>query len=221
MFIQSLNCVIKNLCCHSFIHLTDLPGQVRKCKLPGVKDLDDWQSRVVSAREMAMLKDLTLYQQALREYLDYCGHAVNNTYVQFLDPKTKDVDVALVRLNKYVIVGMQTDLEESLQRWKIIAMWTCRDHPKATWIGRTLTNPENSDAHFRESTSLANGTGTELASPTIEQLDPDLQQLIRTLTAGDEVIFRRAKDLYEEQGNWFKLKESAYNDRSGAVDVRQ
>jgi len=38
-----------------------------------------------------------------------------------------------------------------------------------------------------------------------------LQQLIRTLTVGDEVIFRRAKELYEEQGKWFRLKESEHN----------
>jgi hypothetical protein len=176
-----------------------------------VKDLEDWQSRVVSARELAFLNDLTLYQKALREYLDGCGHAVDNVYVQFLDPKTKNVDVALLHLNKYVIVGMQTDLDEPLRRWKKIVMWSCRQHPKATWIGRALTNPEKIDSHYRESTSLINGTGNELASPTIEQLDPDLQQLIRTLTVGDEVIFRRAKELYEEQGKWFRLKESEHN----------
>lgn len=102
---------------------------------------------------------------------------------------------------------------------------TCHTNSSAvsSWAASstTLLRPWPRHYRFRESTSLANGTGTELASPTIEQLDPDLQQLIRTLTAGDEVIFRRAKDLYEEQGNWFKLKESAYNDRSRAVDVRQ
>ena len=196
----------------------DLPGQVKKCRLPGVDDLDGWQSRVSSAREVAMLEDLSLYQQALREYLDDCGYVADNVYVQFLDPKTKDVDVALNRLNKYVIVGMQTDLDESLQRWTKIAMWTCRNHPKAKLIGRALSNPDKWGSHFRESSSLANGTGNELASPSIDELDPDLQQLIRTLTQEDEVIFRRAEELYDEQGKWFKLQHSE-DSNSGEVVV--
>mmetsp|Transcript_12403 Transcript_12403/g.19085 ORF Transcript_12403/g.19085 Transcript_12403/m.19085 type:complete len:464 (-) Transcript_12403:1998-3389(-) len=186
------------------------PGLVRKCRLPGVKDLNDWQSRIITAREVAALNDLSLYQQAMREYLSFCENAVDNAYVQFLDPKTNDVDVALAHLNKYVIIGMQTDLDESLQRWTKIALWSCREHPKATMIGRALTDPANVDSHlnFRDSSLLANSTGNELASPTIDELDLDLQQLIRTLTAGDEVIFRRAQELYEEQSHWFKMNHS-------------
>ena len=78
--------------------------------------LEAWQNRIISAREVAALDDLTLYQQALREYLESCKNAVDNAYVQFLDPKTKDVGVALAHLNKYVIVGMQTDVDQSLER---------------------------------------------------------------------------------------------------------
>ena len=182
--------------------------------MPGVDGADDadvvdaWQSRIISAREVAALKDLTLYQQALREYLDSCENAVDNAYVQFLDPKTKDVDVALAHLNKYVIVGMQTDLDESLERWAKITLWTCRDHPRAAIIGKALTDPDLRDSRSRVSSSLANGTADELASPTIDELDLDLQQLIRRLTAGDQVIFQRALQLFEEQGNWFKPKQS-------------
>lgn len=172
--------------------------------MPGVNGLADWQSRIITAREVATLKDLSLYQQALREYLSYCGNAVDNAYIQFLDPKTNDVDVALAHLNKYVIIGMQTDLDESLQRWTKMALWSCREHPNAKMIGRALTDPANLDSHFRDSTLLANSTGSELASPTIDELDLDLQQLLRTLTAGDEVIFQRAQELYEEQGHWFE-----------------
>ncbi len=189
------------------LFVTGPPGLVRRCKLPGVNDLDGWQSRIITAREVAALNDLSLYQQALQEYLSNCENAVDNAYVQFLDPKTKDVDVALAHLNKYVIVGMQTDLDESLERWTKMALWSCREHPKATQIGRALANPANLDSHFRDSTLLANSTGTELASPTIDELDLDLQQLLRKLTAGDEVIFRRAQELYEEQGHWFETKE--------------
>ena len=169
--------------------------------------LEAWQNRIISAREVAALNDLTLYQQALREYLESCKNAVDNAYVQFLDPKTKDVGVALAHLNKYVIVGMQTDLDQSLERWTKVTLWTCRDHPHAEIIRKALTDPALRDKRFRESSTLANGTTNELASPTIDQLDLDLQQLIRRLTAGDEVIFERALQLYEEQGNWFRSKQ--------------
>ena len=186
-------------------------GQARKNEI-------EWQERVVRAREVATLENnTTLYQQALREYLTVCRHVVDNAYVQFLDPRTKNVDVALHHLNKYVIVGLQSDLEESLQRISKVTMWSCRDHPKFHAIRKALTNTDKVGAHFRESISLleikekgleATSTGNytpsvELASPTIDELDTDLQQLIRTLTVDDEVIFRRAKKLYEEQGKWF------------------
>ena len=189
-------------------HSVGLPGQVRLCKLPGVEDLDGWQHRVILAREAAVSKNLTLYQEALREYLEKCSHAVDNAYVQFLDPKTKDVENALEYLNKYVIVGMQTDMEETFQRWTKVALWTCRDHPRMATIEKALSDPANTDSHYRESTSLANGTTHELASPTIDELDLDLQQLIRSLTADDQLIFQRAKELYEEQGQWFELKKT-------------
>lgn len=201
----------------------DLPGQVMKCALPGGADLHEWQSQVISARRVAALeKNLTFYQQALRDYLSVCRYAVDNVYVQFLDPRTKDVDVALQHLEKYFIVGMQSDLEQSLQRWSKIALWSCRDHPNANAILKALTDPNNVGAHFRESTSLmkqkekdegTNNTenlfsSVELASPTIDELEPDLQQLIKILTVYDEIIFRRAEELYDEQGKWFLRKNS-------------
>lgn len=193
----------------------DVPGRVRKCRLPGVVNLEAWQERVILTR---LEKNLTMYQQALREYLDACGHVVDNAYVQFLDPRTKDVDIAVKHLEQYFIVGMQSDLEESLQRITKIAINSCRDHPKFEAIRKALTNTDRVGSHYRESVSLlrskeegieatASGNYTpsvELASFTINELDTDLQQLISKSTVGDEVIFRRAKELYEEQGKWFR-----------------
>lgn len=135
-----------------------------------------------------------------------------------LTPRTKDVDIAVEHLEQYFIVGMQSDLEESLQRITKIAINSCRDHPKFEAIRKALTNTDRVGSHYRESVSLlrskdegieatASGNYTpsvELASFTINELDTDLQQLIRKSTVGDEVIFRRAKELYEEQGKWFR-----------------
>jgi hypothetical protein len=113
---------------------------------------------------------------------------------------------------------MQSDLEESLQRITKISINSCRDHPKFEAIKKALTNTDRVGSHYRESVSLlrskdegieatASGNYTqsvELASFVINELDTDLQQLIRKLTVGDEVIFRRAKELYEEQAKWFR-----------------
>ena len=193
----------------------DIPGRVRKCRLPGVVNLEAWQERVIRIR---LEKNLTVYQQALREYLDVCGHVVDNAYVQFLDPNSKDVNIAVKHLEQYFIVGMQSDLEESLQRITKIAINSCRDHPKFEAIRKALTNTDRVGSHYRESVSLlrskdegieatASGSYTpsvELASFPINELETDLQQLIRKLTVGDEIIFRRAKELYEEQAKWFR-----------------
>ena len=200
--------------------------QVGMCSLPGADTTrHQWQSRVIAAREAVKLENNnTLYQQALREYLDSCRDVVSNVYVQFLDPDTKNVNVALEHLEKYVIVGLQDDLDESLQRWAKIAVWSCRDHPNISRIRKDLlTEPKHVGARFRQSATLLasnegdeNGAGTgtaEIASPTLEELDEDLQQLIRTLTVDDETIFQRAKELYEEQGRWFELAKDVGDNR--------
>lgn len=190
--------------------------QVRTCSLPGADtpmDQNQWQSRVIAAREAVKLENnYTLYQQALREYLDSCRNVVSNAYVQFLDPDTKDVNVALHHLEKFVIVGLQEDLDESLQRWAKIAAWSCRDHPNISRIRKDLlTEPKHVGAHFRESAALLpsnegdeNGAGTGTADAPLNELDEDLQQLIKKLTVYDEAIFQRAKELYTEQGRWFE-----------------
>jgi len=195
----------------------DRPGQLKRCTLPGEVNSNQWQNRVVAARAAVTLQNnYTLYQQALREYLESCRDIVSNVYVQFLDPVTNDVNIAVRLLEKFVIVGLQGDIDESLQRWAKIAVWSCRDHPYINRIRKDLlTEPKHVGTHFRQSATLMelkgdgvdeneaiNGTA-ELASPTLNELDADLQQLIRALTVDDEVIFQRAEELYAEQGHWF------------------
>lgn len=43
--------------------------------------------------------------------------AVDNTYVQFLDPNTKSLEVALHNLERYIVVGLQSDMTETISRW--------------------------------------------------------------------------------------------------------
>jgi hypothetical protein len=128
------------------------PGEIKKtiCSYQdlGVSNLKEWQERVVRAREILTLRnEPKYYMLALRTYLNKCRAAVDNVYVQFLDPVTKDVDVALHHLNTYVIVGLQTDMEETLQRWKKIAFNSCNDHPKFQAIKDTLEESAHSVMH--------------------------------------------------------------------------
>ncbi|KAL3787574.1 hypothetical protein HJC23_000062 [Cyclotella cryptica] len=110
------------------------PGEVDKCDLPGAGKgkgrVERWNERVVKAREIATLQhDWTEYQSLLREYLDTCRMAADNAYIQFLDPYSKDVNRAINNLEKYVIVGLQTEMEETMERWINITKKSCRKHP--------------------------------------------------------------------------------------------
>ncbi|KAL3795554.1 hypothetical protein HJC23_009267 [Cyclotella cryptica] len=111
------------------------PGSVGKCDLPGaesgkvVERVKRWGEIVVKAREIATLQNNTApYQDLLRKYLRTCESANDNAYVQFLDPDTKDVNVALQNLEDYVIVGLQNEMGETLNRWVNITRRSCRSH---------------------------------------------------------------------------------------------
>lgn len=109
------------------------PGEVEKCDLPGAgkgrNRVDRWNAIVVKAREAATLQhNWTEYQSLLRVYLDTCIMAADNAYVQFLDPYSKDVKRAIFNLEKYVIVGLQTDLENTMKRWINITKSSCKSH---------------------------------------------------------------------------------------------
>ena len=111
------------------------PGTVGKCDLPGVsgnisKRVEEWEKKVVKTREIATLQNNTTpYQDLLRQYLKVCEVAVDNAYVQFLDPDTKDVNIAIQNLEDYVIVGLQNKMGETLSRWVNITGRSCQSHP--------------------------------------------------------------------------------------------
>eukprot|EP00569_Conticribra_weissflogii_P001608 CAMPEP_0171351538 /NCGR_PEP_ID=MMETSP0878-20121228/39330_1 /TAXON_ID=67004 /ORGANISM="Thalassiosira weissflogii, Strain CCMP1336" /LENGTH=630 /DNA_ID=CAMNT_0011856869 /DNA_START=150 /DNA_END=2042 /DNA_ORIENTATION=+ len=206
------------------------PGEVGKCMLPGVEKLEDWQARVIEARKAVdeSRNDTTVYQNVLKEYLTECKSAADNAYVQFLDPNTKNVNVALENLEKYVIVGLQTHVEESLERWMNITLRSCRGRPQfpiikdrlqkeyhtqagKKWRASDLLTdselkldgtPKNNDHYKHEKEREGEEPTVKLASPKFESFDEDLQKLILEYTAGDAVIFQRVLEMYEEQRHW-------------------
>ena len=110
------------------------PGEVGRCDLPGAgagkERVNRWNAIVVKAREIATLQhNWTEYQSLLRIYLDTCSMAADNAYVQFLDPYSKDVKRAISNLETYVIVGLQTDLDNTMKRWINITKDSCLRHP--------------------------------------------------------------------------------------------
>jgi len=209
------------------------PGEIKKTSCSyqdlGVSNLKEWQERVVRAREILSVRnEPKYYMLALRTYLNKCRAAVDNVYVQFLDPVTKDVDVALHHLNTYVIVGLQTDMEETLQRWMRIALRSCNDHPNFQRIKDTLEESAHSVKHrvsIVQVDSMHNGIvvggDSEIAAGDTENedettaeevvdlvkwrfqfFDDDVKRLMRQLTKSDEVIYKRVLEMYEEQRNW-------------------
>lgn len=150
-----------------------------------------------------------------------CHNAADNAYVQFLDPDTKDTQVALDNLERYVIVGLQSDLDRTLQRWKNIVLQSCGDHPKNEELRERL-NGTTADEHYRKSVSQVNpeeenqsndkaeeesgnneessiavDNAIELMSPQVDSFDPDLQEIVREFTKGDEVIYKRVVEMYD------------------------
>ena len=225
------------------------PGQVGRCDLPGAGKgkgrVNRWNAIVVKARETATLQhNWTEYQSLLRTYLDTCSMAADNAYVQFLDPYTKDVNLAVTNLEKYVIVGLQTDMDETMKRWINITKNSCRGHhhydqmhgkvfqkilidmqrnggfdrkrqstvdlkskingptSKRTNITAARALLELSVEDVSPEKDITPKSEIKLISPDIDIFDQNLQNLIHKFTAGDEVIYKRVLQLYEEQRNW-------------------
>jgi len=189
------------------------PGEVGKCDLPGHKRQAQWQESVVRARTVATTQnDTSDYQKLLRDYLHDCRMAADNAYVQFLDPNTKDIHVAMANLERYVIVGLQSDLQRTLDRWKNITLQSCGDHPQFEALKKALFMPSTStsktDTHYRKSVSRVDGSGkagkfgrvdaVNLVSPDIDMFDEDLKELLRKMTAGDEYIYKRVIEMHDE-----------------------
>eukprot|EP00571_Detonula_confervacea_P006871 CAMPEP_0172318844 /NCGR_PEP_ID=MMETSP1058-20130122/36007_1 /TAXON_ID=83371 /ORGANISM="Detonula confervacea, Strain CCMP 353" /LENGTH=272 /DNA_ID=CAMNT_0013033759 /DNA_START=722 /DNA_END=1540 /DNA_ORIENTATION=- len=179
------------------------PGQVRMCNTRGIQHTAKWQERVADARKLATTSNnSTVYQAMLREYLDKCSDAVYNAYTAFLDPLTKNLTVAMNHLEKHVVVGLQHDINGTLQRWRNITLDACNEHPDYSKMKKVLTNTSESHGEKKFRASPIVKDSVVLSSPDISQFDQDLQDIIRACTEEDEVIYKRATEIYEEQSRW-------------------
>ena len=115
------------------------PGQVTRCEFPHGFNRETWQDEITTAANRATKTgDSRQYQEMFMGYLQSCRwvtrrtlsrspqlvanyllhrKAVDNTYVQFLDPNTKSLEVALHNLERYIVVGLQSDMTETISRW--------------------------------------------------------------------------------------------------------
>lgn len=185
------------------------PGRVAKCALPS----KPWTKTVMDAREVAIQTNETSeYQRLFLSYLNTCSDAVSNTYVQFLDPNTKDLAVALTHLNEYVIVGLQSDIDGTLDRWTKIVLQSCQGHPRYQVMKDHIMDAfkVNGDHRYKDTMQSVGGENSSevaslssLSSPlAVETFDNDLQRMIHEFIAGDIVIYLRAIELYYEQRGW-------------------
>ena len=163
----------------------------------------EWQRNVTNARELYTLSnDTTAYQSMLREYLTRCRNATFNSYTQYLDPLTQNVDIALNHLEHHVIVGLQEDVAGSLQRWINITMNSCKHHPAYAEMKAVLhqSMSMHGDIVANSTRSAIEKDSVILSTPNVNDLDEDMQNMIKEYTEEDERIYKRAVELYEEQG---------------------
>lgn len=164
------------------------PGQVTQCDLPvatnGTAKIP-WAKQIVQAR---------MLQSMFRNYLRACPVPTDNAYTGFLDPLHRNLTTALRNLENHVIVGLQDDIDNSLQRWINITLNTCLSHPSFAQLEKLL---ENQDTVGVLNPSLSRMNSVDLVVPAIETFDDDLKEMIRKYTKEDEVIYKRAVELYK------------------------
>jgi hypothetical protein len=140
-------------------------------------------------------------QKMLREYLQRCPNATKNVYTQFFDPLTKNLSVALDHLGKHrVVVGLQDNVEESLQRWINVTLGACSDRPDYSRLRGTLTESFKVHGGTKANVHTKVAESVTLSPPNISAYDMELRDLLRAYTHEDEVVYKRARELYDEQG---------------------
>lgn len=182
---------------HGIRYGANRPGSVKLC----VWDKER-QKNVAEARRLALVyNDTTSYQKMLREYLQRCPDATKNVYTQFFDPLTKNLSVALDHLDKHrVVVGLQDKVEESLQRWINATLGACSDRPDYSRLRGTLTESFKVHGGTKANVRTKVAESVTLSPPNISAYDKELRDLLRAYTHEDEVIYKRARELYDEQG---------------------
>lgn len=187
---------------HGIVYGAGKPGQVKNCNPNKAGWKGPWRERVATARRMATESNNTMhYQTLLRHYLEQCKDATWNMYTQFLDPATKDVNVALHNLEEYVIVGLQTNITETLQLWANTMKKSCRHRPDYDQMGATiLFKPFNeTQEEKREKVSISVKHLVVLKPPNVSEFDDDLKDLFNAYIKEDEIIYQRAKELHAKQ----------------------
>ncbi|KAK1735946.1 hypothetical protein QTG54_013393 [Skeletonema marinoi] len=187
---------------HGIIYGADKPGQVQSCNLQKAGWVRGWRQRVATARRLAITSNTTIhYQTLLRYYLEKCKDASWNVYTQFLDPDTKDVSVALHNLEQYVIVGLQTNITETIQLWTNTTRRNCRHREDFDQFRLTLLSEPFRETYTekREKVSIAVKNSVELVTPNFTLFDDDLKDMFNAYIKEDTIIYQRAKELYAEQ----------------------
>ena len=95
------------------------------------------------------------------------------------------------------MIGLQDKVQESLQRWINITLGTCSDRPDYLRLKGTLT--ELFKVHGGTMANVRTEVAYSVKPPDISAYGKDLQDLMRAYTHEDEVIYKRARKLYEEQ----------------------
>lgn len=176
------------------------PGHVHRCPLEGSNS--NWQKRIANARmKVTVSNDTSDYEGLLRHYLTKCKDAAYNVYAQFLDPVTKDVNVALANLEKYVIVGLQTNITETLQLWANMTRKNCHNHRKFDAMQKSMLSIpfQETFVELREKVSIGEKDLVKFVTPDYTNFEKDLTLMIEEFIKEDEVIFNRAKELYKQQ----------------------
>jgi len=141
------------------------------------------QKNVAEARKLALVyNDTTSYQKMLREYLQRCPDAAKNEYTQFC-----------------VEVGLQDNVEDS-QRWINVTLGDCSDRPDYSRLRGTLTESFKVHGWTKANVRTKVAESVTLSPPNISAYNKELRDLLRAYTHEDEVIYKRARGLYDEQG---------------------
>eukprot|EP00956_Cyclotella_meneghiniana_P001093 scaffold1278_cov59-Cyclotella_meneghiniana.AAC.7 len=100
-----------------------------------------------------------------------------------------------------IIFGLQGDMVNLIERWINITLNTCQIHPSFALLEELLNNHDAFDV-LNPSPNLSRKNSVDLVTSAIETFYDELKAMIRKYTAEDEVIYKRAVELYNLQSNW-------------------
>ena len=97
-----------------------------------------------------------------------------------------------------VEVRLQDNVEES-QRWINVTLGDCSDRPDYSRLRGTLTESVKVHGGTKANVCTKVAESVTLSPPNISAYDKKLRDLLRAYTHEDEVIYKRARELYDEQ----------------------